>query len=148
MKIFLRFFRQYPKESILAPLFKLLEAVFDLLVPLVVANIIDHGISGDNNAVIYRNVVWLVLLAVVGLSCALCAQYFAAKAAVGAATKLRHEVFAHLQGFTYAQTDKMGTASMITRMTSDINQLQSGFNMTLRLFLRSPSSWRAHGSWR
>ncbi len=138
MKIFMRFFRQYPKESILAPLFKLLEACFDLLVPLVVAAIIDQGIVGGNRNIIFQYVGVLVLLAIVGLICALSAQYFAAKAAVGTATRLRHQVFTHLQSFTYAQTDNMGTATMITRMTSDINQLQSGINMTLRLFLRSP----------
>lgn len=138
MKIFMRFGRLYPKESILAPLFKLLEACFDLLVPLVVALIIDKGIGEDHRPLILQMTLVLVLLAVVGLSCALCAQYFAAKAAVGTAAKLRRELFAHMQSFTYAQTDTVGTASMITRMTSDVNQLQSGVNMTLRLFLRSP----------
>ena len=138
MKIFFRFFKQYPKESILAPLFKLLEACFDLLVPMVVALIIDQGIGADDRSLIIKMTLVLVLLAVVGLTCALCAQYFAAKAAVGTAARLRHELFAHMQSFTYAQTDRMGTSSMITRITSDINQLQSGINMTLRLFLRSP----------
>ncbi|MBQ9781149.1 MAG: ABC transporter ATP-binding protein [Clostridia bacterium] len=138
MKVFFRFFKHYPKESILAPLFKLLEACFDLLVPLVVATIIDKGIGGGDNGLIIRMTLVLVLLAVVGLSCALCAQYFAAKAAIGTASKLRHELFAHMQSFTYAQTDKVGTSTMITRITSDVNQVQSGINMTLRLFLRSP----------
>ncbi len=138
MKIFFRFFKLYPKESILAPLFKLLEACFDLLVPLVVAAIIDKGIGGGDQGFIIRMTLALVLLAVVGLSCALCAQYFAAKAAIGTASKLRRELFAHMQSFTYAQTDKVGTSTMITRITSDVNQLQSGINMTLRLFLRSP----------
>ncbi len=138
MKIFFRFFKQYPKESILSPLFKLLEACFDLLVPMVVAVIIDQGIGGGDNGLIIRMTLVLVLLAVVGLSCALCAQYFAAKAAIGTASKLRHELFAHMQAFTYAQTDKVGTSTMITRITSDVNQVQSGINMTLRLFLRSP----------
>ncbi len=138
MKIFFRFFKHYPKESILSPLFKLLEACFDLLVPLVVATIIDDGIGGGDNGLIVRMTLVLVLLAVVGLSCALCAQYFAAKAAIGTASKLRHELFAHMQSFTYAQTDKVGTSTMITRITSDVNQVQSGINMTLRLFLRSP----------
>lgn len=138
MKVFFRFFKQYPKESILAPLFKLLEACFDLLVPLVVATIIDDGIGGEDNGLVIRMTLVLVLLAVVGLSCALCAQYFAAKAAIGTASKLRHELFAHMQAFTYAQTDKVGTSTMITRITSDVNQVQSGINMTLRLFLRSP----------
>ncbi len=138
MKVFFRFFKQYPKESILSPLFKLLEACFDLLVPLVVAVIIDKGIGENNRTLIIQMTVVLVLLAVVGLSCALCAQYFAAKAAVGTAAKLRRELFAHMQSFTYAQTDKIGTSTMITRISSDVNQVQSGINMTLRLFLRSP----------
>ena len=136
--IFFRFFKQYPKESILSPLFKLLEACFDLLVPMVVAVIIDQGIGGGDDGLIIRMTLVLVLLAVVGLSCALCAQYFAAKAAIGTASKLRHELFAHMQSFTYAQTDRVGTSTMITRITSDVNQVQSGINMTLRLFLRSP----------
>ena len=141
MKIFLRFLREYPKESILAPLFKLLEAVFDLCVPLVVAAIIDDGIAVGGEAAsgfVVRMFLLLILLAVVGLACALTAQYFAARAAVGSAARLRHDLFSHIQSFTYAQTDRVGTATMITRMTSDINQLQSGVNITLRLLLRSP----------
>ncbi|MBE6586194.1 MAG: ABC transporter ATP-binding protein [Ruminococcaceae bacterium] len=138
MKVFFRFFKLYPKESILAPLFKLLEACFDLLVPLVVAVIVDQGVGEGNRSLIIQMSLVLVLLAVVGLSCALCAQYFAAKSAIGTAARLRHELFAHMQAFTYAQTDCVGTSTMITRMTSDINQVQSGINMTLRLFLRSP----------
>ncbi len=139
MKVFFRFFRDYPRESILAPLFKLLEACFDLLVPIVVAQIIDGGIrGGQGDGFIWRRAGVLVLLAVVGLTCTIIAQYFSAKAAVGTATNLRHDLFAHMQAFTYAQTDRVGTAAMITRMTSDINQIQSGINMTLRLTLRSP----------
>ena len=138
MKVFLRCLRMYPKESILAPLFKLLEACFDLLVPLVVAAIIDEGIAAGHTALVWRLCGVLVLLAFVGLAWAITAQYFSAKAAVGSAARLRHELFAHLQSFSYAQTDRMGTASMITRMTSDVNQLQSGVNITLRLLLRSP----------
>jgi ATP-binding cassette, subfamily B, multidrug efflux pump len=139
MKVFFRFFRDYPRESVLAPLFKLLEACFDLFVPIVVAQIIDGGIrGGQGDAYILRRAGMLVLLAVVGLTCTVVAQYFSAKAAVGTATKLRHDLFAHMQTFTYAQTDRVGTATMITRMTSDINQIQSGINMTLRLTLRSP----------
>ncbi len=142
MKVFFRFFRDYPRESILAPLFKLLEACFDLLVPLVVARIIDIGILGGDgtgdSGYVWKMTAVLVLLAFVGLACAVTAQYFSAKAAVGTATRLRHDLFAHMQSFTYAQTDKVGTSSMITRMTSDINQVQSGINMTLRLTLRSP----------
>jgi ABC-type multidrug transport system fused ATPase/permease subunit len=138
MKVFMRFLREHPKESILAPLFKLLEACFDLCVPLVVAAIIDKGIANEDTGFVINMTLILVLLAVVGLTCALFAQYFAAKAAVGSATKLRHDLFAHMQSFTYTQTDRVGTSTMVTRMTSDINQLQSGVNMTLRLMLRSP----------
>ncbi len=138
MKIFLRCLRMYPKESLLAPLFKLLEACFDLCVPLVVAAIIDRGIATGNTSLVWQLCGVLVLLAFVGLAWAVTAQYFSAKAAVGSAARLRHELFAHMQSFTYSQTDRMGTASMITRMTSDVNQLQSGVNITLRLLLRSP----------
>ena len=138
MKIFLRCLGMYPKESIFAPLFKLLEACFDLCVPLVVAAIIDRGIGGGNSAFVWQMCGVLVLLAFVGLASAITAQYFSAKAAVGSAARLRHELFAHMQSFTYAQTDRVGTSSMITRMTSDVNQLQSGVNITLRLLLRSP----------
>jgi ABC-type multidrug transport system fused ATPase/permease subunit len=138
MKIFLRCLGMYPKESVLAPLFKLLEACFDLCVPLVVAAIIDRGIGGNDPALVWQLCGVLVLLAFVGLGWAITAQYFSAKAAVGSAARMRHELFSHMQSFTYAQTDRVGTASMITRMTSDINQLQSGVNITLRLLLRSP----------
>ena len=138
MKIFLRCLRMYPKETVLAPLFKLLEACFDLCVPLVVAAIIDRGIGGGNSAFVWQMCGVLVLLAFVGLAWAITAQYFSAKAAVGSAARIRHDLFAHMQSFTYAQTDRVGTSSMITRMTSDINQLQSGVNITLRLLLRSP----------
>ena len=128
----------YPKETVLAPLFKLLEACFDLCVPLVVAAIIDKGIKGNDTTLVWQLCGVLVLLAFVGLGWAITAQYFSAKAAVGSAARMRHELFAHMQSFTYAQTDRVGTSSMITRMTSDINQLQSGVNITLRLLLRSP----------
>ncbi len=138
MKIYLRFLREYPKESIIAPLFKLLEAIFDLCVPLVVAAIIDRGIGGGDESLVWQLCLVLVGLAFVGLACAVTAQYFSAKAAVGTATHLRHDLFTHIQSFTYAQTDRVGTATLITRMTSDINQLQTGVNMTLRLLLRSP----------
>ena len=138
MKIFLRCLRRYPLESVLAPLFKLLEACFDLCVPLVVAAIIDRGIGGGDKPFVYRMCGVLVLLAFVGLAFAVTAQYFSAKAAVGSAARLRRELFAHMQSFTYTQTDRMGTSSMITRMTSDVAQLQTGVNITLRLLLRSP----------
>ena len=138
MKIFLRFLRTYPKESVLAPLFKLLEAIFDLCVPLVVAAIIDRGIDAGDKPFIRQMCLVLVLLAFVGLACALTAQYFSAKAAVGSAARLRHDLFAHIQSFTYADTDRVGTSTLVTRMTSDVNQFQTGVNMTLRLLLRSP----------
>ena len=138
MKIFLRCLGMYPKESVLAPLFKLLEACFDLCVPLVVAAIIDRGINEGNQPLLWQLCGVLVLLAFVGLASAITAQYFSARAAVGSAARMRRELFAHMQSFTYAQTDRMGTATMITRMTSDINQLQTGVNITLRLLLRSP----------
>lgn len=138
MKIYLRFLKEYPRESVLAPLFKLLEACFDLCVPLVVAAMIDRGIGTGDTGFLWKMTLLLVLLAFVGLACSVTAQYFASKAAVGTATRLRRELFAHMQAFTYAQTDRVGTSSMITRMTSDINQLQTGVNITLRLLLRSP----------
>ena len=140
MKVFLRCLGMYPKESVLAPLFKLLEACFDICVPLVVAAIIDRGIGaeGGDPTFVWKMCGVLVLLAFVGLAWAITAQYFSARAAVGSAARIRRDLFAHMQSFTYAQTDRVGTSSMITRMTSDVNQLQSGVNITLRLLLRSP----------
>lgn len=138
MKKLLKYLRPYTKESIISPLFKLLEAIFDLLVPIVVKQIIDVGIpQGDTGYLLGRFGI-LIAFALIGLTCALIAQYFAAKAAVGFSTGLRRDLFAHVQGFSYQQTDKVGTSTLITRMTADVNQLQSGVNMTLRLFLRSP----------
>ena len=134
MRTLAKYLQNYKKESVLAPFFKFLEVVFDLLVPIVVAQIIDGGIrGGQGDGFIWRRAGVLVLLAVVGLTCTIIAQYFSAKAAVGTATNLRHDLFAHMQAFTYAQTDRVGTAAMITRMTSDINQVQNGLNMALRL---------------
>ena len=138
MKTVLRFLKKYKLECIIAPLFKLLEACFDLMVPLVVQSIIDKGIANSDNSHIVKMCLVLVALGIIGLTCAVIAQYFAAKAAVGMATGMRHSLFAHLGKFSYSATDRLGTSSMITRMTSDVNQLQSGVNMTLRLFLRSP----------
>ncbi len=138
MKMVLQYLKDYKKESILAPLFKMLEASFELFVPLVVAAIIDVGIAGLDRSYILKMGAVLVALALVGLICSVTAQYFSAKAAAGFATKLRHALFAHLQGLSFSQIDSIGTSTMITRMTSDINQVQSGVNMTLRLFLRSP----------
>ena len=132
------YLKDYKKESILAPLFKLLEAFFELLVPLVMANIIDYGISNRNMGYIGKMGLLLLLLGVVGLASSITAQFFAAKAAVGFSTKLRQALFDHIENLSFTDIDKAGTSTMITRMTSDVNQVQSGINMTLRLFLRSP----------
>ncbi|MDD7179033.1 MAG: ABC transporter ATP-binding protein [Lachnospiraceae bacterium] len=132
------FLKDYKKESIIAPLFKMLEALFDLMVPLVVASIINKGIKYGDKHYIYQMCGVLILLAVVGLTCALCAQYFAAKAAVGFAAKLRHALFTHIQSFSFTELDTQGTSALMNRMTSDVNQLQNGVNMALRLLLRSP----------
>lgn len=138
MRKLLRFLKDYKKESILSPLFKLLEASFELFVPLVMAAIIDTGISNKDGGFILKMCGILISLALVGLTCSITAQYFAAKAAVGFATKVRHALFDHIQKLSYTEMDTAGTDTMITRMTSDINQAQSGVNMVLRLFLRSP----------
>ena len=138
MKKLLVFLRDYKKESVLAPLFKLLEASFELFVPLVMAKIIDVGIGTGDNSYVLKMCGVLILLAFIGLTCAITAQYFAAKAAVGFATKLRHALFEHIQKLSFDELDRIGTSTLITRMTSDINQVQSGVNMVLRLFLRSP----------
>lgn len=132
------YLKDYKKESILAPLFKLLEAFFELMVPLVMANIIDYGISKRNMGYIGKMGLLLLLLGVVGLASSITAQFFAAKAAVGVSTKLRQALFDHIEDLSFTDIDKAGTSTMITRMTSDVNQVQSGINMTLRLFLRSP----------
>lgn len=138
LKNLLKYMKGYGRECVLGPLFKLLEASFELMIPLVVASIVDRGIgSGDNSHVVKMCLV-MVLLGVVGLVSAVTAQYFAAKAAVGFATRLRHAVMKHLLGLSYTQIDSLGTATMVTRMTSDINQVQNGVNLTLRLLLRSP----------
>ena len=138
MKKLLIYLRDYKKESVLGPLFKLLEASFELIVPLVVASMIDVGISGNDKGYIIRMCLIMAALGLIGLICAVTAQYFAAKAAVGFATKLRHGLFSHIQSLSFSQMDKEGTSTLITRMTSDINQVQSGVNLVLRLFLRSP----------
>ncbi len=138
MRKLLVFLKDYKKESIIAPLFKMLEALFDLLVPLVVASIINKGIKYGDKTYIYQMCGVLILLAVVGLVCALCAQYFAAKAAVGFAAKLRHALFTHIQSLSFTELDTQGTSALMNRMTSDVNQLQNGVNMALRLLLRSP----------
>ena len=138
MKKILYFLKDYKKESVIAPLFKMLEAIFELIVPLVVAQIIDIGIKNSDTGYIFQRCGILILLAVIGLVCATCAQFFAAKAAVGFATKLRSALFAHIQKLSFVDLDEIGTSTLITRITSDVNQLQSGVNMVLRLFMRSP----------
>ncbi len=138
MKSLLKYLKDYKKETVLAPLFKMLEASFELFVPLVMAAIIDTGIADGDKGYILKMGGILVLLAVVGLTCSVTAQFFSAKAAVGFATKLRHALFSHIQGLSYKELDTMGTSTLITRMTSDVNQLQNGVNLTLRLLLRSP----------
>lgn len=138
MKKLLKYLKPYTKECIISPLFKLLEAIFDLLVPLVVKTIIDDGIAAGDKGVISSCFGILVAFAAVGLSCTLVAQYFAARAAVGVSTDLRRDLFAHIQKFSYAQTDSVGTSTLITRLTGDVNQVQSAVNFTLRLLLRSP----------
>lgn len=138
MKILLKYLKDYKKETILAPLFKMLEASFELFVPLVMAAIIDTGIANGDKGYIIKMGGILVALAVIGLTCSVTAQYFSAKAAVGFATKLRHALFSHIQSLSYTELDTMGTSTLITRMTSDVNQLQNGVNLTLRLLLRSP----------
>ena len=138
MRKLLVYLKDYRKETILAPLFKMLEATFELFVPLVMAAVIDQGIGSRNISYVLRMGGVLVMLGVIGLACSITAQYFSAKAAVGVSTKLKHALFAHIQGLSYTEIDTLGTATMITRMTSDVNQVQSGVNMVLRLFLRSP----------
>lgn len=138
MKKLLIYLRDYRKECVLAPLFKLLEASFELIVPLVMAAIIDHGIAVSDRPYIFKMGGVLVLLALVGLACSITAQYFAAKAAVGVATRLRHSLFSHIGTLSFTEMDVVGSSTLITRITSDINQVQSGVNMVLRLFLRSP----------
>ena len=138
MKSLLKYLKDYKKETILAPLFKMLEASFELFVPLVMAAIIDTGIANGDKGYIIKMGGILVALAVIGLTCSVTAQYFSAKAAVGFATKLRHALFSHIQSLSYTELDTMGTSTLITRMTSDVNQLQNGVNLTLRLLLRSP----------
>lgn len=134
----LRFLKDYKKESILGPLFKLLEASFELIIPIIMACIIDNGIANKDNDYIFKMCMLMVLMGIVGLVCSLTAQFFAAKAAVGFATKLRRNLFIHIQNLSYRELDNIGTTTLITRMTSDINQIQTGVNLVIRLFLRSP----------
>lgn len=138
MKSLLKYLKDYKKESILGPLFKLLEASFELFVPLVVASIIDTGIAHNDSTHVVKMCGIMIALGIIGLLCSVTAQFFAAKAAVGFSTRLRHALFEHIQKLSFSEIDTIGTSTMITRMTSDINQVQSGVNLVLRLFLRSP----------
>lgn len=138
MKTVLQYLRSYKKEMVLAPLFKLLEACFELFVPLVVASIIDVGVKGKDTAHILRGCVVMAILGLVGLVCAVAAQFFAAKAATGFGRKVRSALFGHIQTLSYSDLDVAGTSTLITGMTSDVNQIQTGVNLVLRLFLRSP----------
>ena len=134
----LKYLGAYKKESILGPLFKLLEASFELLIPIVMARIIDVGIRDKDMGYVLKMGGVIIALGVIGLVCSITAQYFAAKAAVGFATALRKDLFGHIQTLSYSEMDVLGTSTLITRMTSDINQVQNGVNLVLRLFLRSP----------
>ena len=138
LKKLLKYMKGYGKECVLGPLFKLLEASFELTIPLVVAAIVDTGIKNSDQSYIIKMCLVMIALGVVGMICAFTAQFFAAKAAVGFAARLRHSVMAHILGLSYTQIDSIGTSTMVTRMTSDINQVQNGVNLTLRLLLRSP----------
>lgn len=138
MKKLLVYLKDYKKETILGPLFKMLEAFFELLVPLVIASIIDRGIGKGDHQFIIQMCAMLAGLGVIGLACSITAQYFAAKAAAGFAKNLKHALFAHIQQLSFSEIDTLGTSSLVTRMTSDMNQVQSGVNLTLRLLLRSP----------
>lgn len=138
MKKLLRLLKNYKKECVLAPLFKMLEALFELFVPLVMAAIIDTGVVNGDTAFITKCAILLILLAIIGLTCSLTAQYFSARAAVGFAAKIRHALFSHIQDLSYGDLDGLGTSTMINRLTSDVNQVQNGVNLVLRLAMRSP----------
>lgn len=138
MRKLLIYLKAYRKESILAPLFKMLEASFELFIPLVVASIIDRGIGGGNRLYVYRMGLVMLLLGIIGLTCSVTAQYFSARAAVGFASDVKSALYRHIQSLSYAEIDRLGTSALITRMTSDMNQVQNGVNLTLRLLLRSP----------
>lgn len=146
MKKLLKYLKGYEKECVLGPLFKLLEATFELLVPLVVASIVDKGIGSGDRGYIVKMCAVMIGLGVVGLASSVTAQYFSAVAAVSFSTRLRHTVLEHILNLSYSQVDKLGASTMITRMTSDINQVQNGVNLTLRLLLRSAlRGVRRHG---
>lgn len=138
MKTILKYFKNYKVKAILAPLFKMLEASFELMVPLVMAAIIDNGIKNNDKPYIYKMAALMILLGVVGLVCAITAQYFSAKTAMGFGKELRYDLFKHIETLSYTEIDSIGSSTLITRMTSDVNQIQTGVNMFLRLFMRSP----------
>ena len=138
MRKLLIYLKDYKKESIIGPLFKLLEATFELIVPVIMAHIIDIGIKNQDTLYIWKMGAVLVIFGILGLTCSLLAQYFAAKAAVGFGTALRHDLFWHIENLSHAEVDKAGSSTLVVRMTSDVNQVQSGVNLVLRLFLRSP----------
>ena len=138
MRKLLKYLKGYEKQCVLGPLFKMLEAVFELFIPLVVASIVDTGIGGGDRGYILKMCLVMIALGIIGLLMAVSAQYFSAVAAVGFSARLRHAVLKQILGLSYSQTDTLGTSTMITRMTSDINQVQNGVNLTLRLLLRSP----------
>ena len=138
MKKLFKYFRSYIKETILAPLFKLLEALLELFIPLVVASIIDNGIGLSDKSYVIKMIIVMISCGIVGLILSVLGQYFAARTAVGFSTKLRYDLFKKIEGLSFSDIDNLGTSSIITRMTSDVNQVQTGINLTLRLFLRSP----------
>ena len=138
MRKLLKYMKGYGRECVLGPLFKLLEATFELFIPLVVADIVDKGIGNGDGSYVIRMCCVMILLGIIGLVCAVTAQFFAAKAAVGFSSRLRHAVMEHILSLSYTEIDRLGTSTMVTRMTSDINQVQNGVNLTLRLLLRSP----------
>lgn len=138
MKQVLKYFKNYKLKAILAPLFKMLEASFELLVPLVMAAIIDNGIKNNDKPYILKMAVVMVMLGLIGLACSITAQYFSAKTAMGVGKELRYDLFKHIESLSYTEIDEMGSSTLITRMTSDVNQVQTGINMFLRLFMRSP----------
>lgn len=141
------YLKNYKKESILAPFFKFLEVVFDLIVPIVIAQIIDVGIANHDNGYIVQRFSILILMAALGLASTITAQFFAAKASVGFATELRQAVYDHVQHLSYTELDTLGTDTLITRLTDDVNQIQNGLNMGLRLLLRSPFIYLDPWSW-
>ena len=138
MRTLAKYLQNYKKESVLAPFFKFLEVVFDLLVPIVIAQIIDVGIANNDHGYIVQKFFILILMAAAGLAVSITAQFFAAKASVGFATEVRQAVFDHIQKLSYTELDTLGTDTLITRLTDDVNQVQNGVNMGLRLLLRSP----------